>query len=119
MDATGARMETKKFIAAYNKEYTHDPENAFAALGYDTVFLMADAIKRANGTDSAAVKTALRGYLGTSRESPARSRSRDRRPRSGVKGAVTIIDIKGGKPTLGAKPSRRRSRAGSPVVIAQ
>jgi len=34
-------------------------ENAFAALGYDTVYLMADAVKRANGTDSAAVKKAL------------------------------------------------------------
>ncbi|HEY0444581.1 MAG TPA: ABC transporter substrate-binding protein, partial [Candidatus Limnocylindrales bacterium] len=67
MDATGGTDPIKKFIAAYNKEYGHDPENAFAALGYDTVYLLADAVKRANGTDSAAVKKALeetKGFQG-------------------------------------------------------
>ncbi|HVM85650.1 MAG TPA: ABC transporter substrate-binding protein, partial [Candidatus Binatia bacterium] len=39
-----------EFRAAYNKEYGHDPENAFAALGYDTMGLVADAIKRAGST---------------------------------------------------------------------
>ena len=59
MDATGGTDGIKKFMAAYKTEYQHDPENAFAALGYDTVYLLADAVKRANGTDSAAVKKAL------------------------------------------------------------
>ena len=59
MDATGGTDGIKKFITDYKAEYGNDPENAFAALGYDTVYLMADAIKRAGGTDSAAVKTAL------------------------------------------------------------
>src|SRR5258707_457964 len=37
MDATGGTDGIKKFIGAYKTEYTHDPENAFAALGHDTV----------------------------------------------------------------------------------
>ena len=59
MDATGGTDGIKKFIADYKAEYGNDPENAFAALGYDTVYLLADAVKRAGGTDSAAVKTAI------------------------------------------------------------
>ncbi len=59
MDAKGGTEGIKKFIAAYNKEYGHDPENAFAALGYDSVYLLADAIKRANGTDAKAIQKAL------------------------------------------------------------
>ena len=48
-----------EFRAAYNKEYGKDPENAFAALGYDALGLVADAITRANSTDPAAVQKAL------------------------------------------------------------
>ena len=61
MDATGGTDGIKKFMADYKAEYGHDPENAFAALGYDTVYLLVDAIKRAGSTDSAAVKTAIEG----------------------------------------------------------
>jgi len=59
MDAKGGTEGIKKFIEAYKKEYGHDPENAFAALGYDAVYLLADAIKRANGTDAKAIQKAL------------------------------------------------------------
>ena len=55
-------QEVQVLTANYNAEYGHDPENAFAALGYDTLMLMADAIKRAGSTDSAAVK--LRPMIG-------------------------------------------------------
>ncbi|MDQ2965164.1 MAG: ABC transporter substrate-binding protein, partial [Chloroflexota bacterium] len=64
IDATNGTEGIKKFIAAYKAEYGNDPENAFAALGYDTVYLLADAIKRAGGTDSAAVKIALESTAG-------------------------------------------------------
>jgi len=47
------------FIKAYTKEYGRGPENAFAALGYDTFNLMLDAIKRAGKADPAAIKGAL------------------------------------------------------------
>jgi branched-chain amino acid transport system substrate-binding protein len=47
------------FRTAYQKEYGVPPENAFAALGYDAMGLVADAIKRAGSTDHAAVTKAL------------------------------------------------------------
>ncbi|MDQ2933829.1 MAG: ABC transporter substrate-binding protein [Chloroflexota bacterium] len=59
MDATNGTDGIKKFMAAYKKEYGGDPENAFAALGYDTVYLLADAIKRAGSMDAAALKKAI------------------------------------------------------------
>src|SRR6185436_17041073 len=45
----------KKFMAAYETEYSHPVENAFAAPGYDTMYLMADALKRAGSTDPEAI----------------------------------------------------------------
>jgi branched-chain amino acid transport system substrate-binding protein len=59
MDAENGTDAVKKFMAAYNEEYDHDPENAFAALGYDTLYLLADAIERAGSTDPAAIQKAL------------------------------------------------------------
>jgi branched-chain amino acid transport system substrate-binding protein len=100
MDATGGTDPIKKFIAAYNKEYGHDPENAFAALGYDTVYLLADAIKRANGTDSAAIKKALEetnGFKGITGSVTFSGGAHV--PQKGV----TVIAITGGKLTLGAE----------------
>jgi len=100
MDATGGTDKIKAFMAAYAKEYGHDPENAFAALGYDTVYLLADAIKRAGSMDSAALKTAI----GSTKDFP------------GITGAITYVDgshvpqkgvtliaVKDGKFTLGAE----------------
>jgi branched-chain amino acid transport system substrate-binding protein len=100
MDATGGTDGIKKFIAAYKTAYGHDPENAFAALGYDTVYLLADAVKRANGTDSAAVKKALeetkdfKGITGSVTFGPD-----IHVPQKGV----TMIAVKDGKFTLGAE----------------
>ncbi|MEE4604517.1 MAG: ABC transporter substrate-binding protein [Desulfobacteraceae bacterium] len=53
------RPEVVAFIAAYEKEYGRPPENAFAALGYDAVGLIADAINRAGSTDGKALRDAL------------------------------------------------------------
>jgi branched-chain amino acid transport system substrate-binding protein len=53
------RPEVEEFIEAYNEEYGRDPENAFAALGFDAVGLIADAIERAGTTESEALKEAL------------------------------------------------------------
>jgi len=100
MDASIGTDGIKKFIAAYKAEYGNDPENAFAALGYDTVYLMVDAIKRAGGTDSAAIKTALestkdfKGITGSITFGPG-----VHVPQKGV----TVIDIEGGKLTLGGE----------------
>jgi branched-chain amino acid transport system substrate-binding protein len=100
MDATGGTDGIKKFMTDYKAEYGHDPENAFAALGYDTVYLLVDAIKRAGSTDSAAVKSALettkdfKGITGAITFSAG-----SHVPQKGV----TVISVKGGKFTLGAE----------------
>jgi branched-chain amino acid transport system substrate-binding protein len=100
IDASGGTDGIKKFIAAYKAEYGHDPENAFAALGYDTMYLMADAIKRAGSTDAAAIQKAIEetknfpGITGAINFSPD-----SHVPQKGV----TIIAIKDGKFTLGAE----------------
>lgn len=55
------------FRKAYEAEYGNPPENAFAALGYDAMGLVADAISRAGSADPAAVTAALAetsGYEG-------------------------------------------------------
>jgi len=56
-----------KFYKAYQAAYNTVPENAFAALGYDTVGLVADAITRAGAADPAKIRDALaatQGYAG-------------------------------------------------------
>ncbi|TME13473.1 MAG: hypothetical protein E6I65_00950 [Chloroflexi bacterium] len=100
MDATGGTDAIKKFMAAYKTEYGHDPENAFAALGYDTVYLMVDAIKRAGSTDSAAVKAAIEATKDFPGITGKITFSADTHvPQKGV----TVIAVKGGKFTLGAE----------------
>ena len=59
MDETLGTDAVKKFIVAYQAEYKIAPENAFAGLGYDTVKLLADAIKRSGSADPKAIRTAL------------------------------------------------------------
>lgn len=59
MDKDLGTDPVKKFINAYMAEYKTLPENAFAALGYDTMRLIADAIGRAKSTDSKAIRDAL------------------------------------------------------------
>ena len=51
-------------MAAYEAKYGHPVENAFAALGYDTVYLLADAIERAGSMDGAALKGAIETTTG-------------------------------------------------------
>ena len=100
MDATGGTAGIKKFITDYKAEYGNDPENAFAALGYDTVYLMADAVKRAGGTDSAAVKSAIEATKDFPGITGAITFSADSHvPQKGV----TVIAIKNGAFTLGAE----------------
>ena len=100
MDATIGTDGIKKFITAYKTEFGNDPENAFAALGYDTVYLMVDAIKRAGGTDATAVKTALEATKDFKGITGAITFSTDSHvPQKGV----TVIAVKGGKFTLGAE----------------
>jgi branched-chain amino acid transport system substrate-binding protein len=59
MASDGATDAIKKFYTDYKAAYGTDPENAFAALGYDTVGLIADAVKRAGSEDPAKIRDAL------------------------------------------------------------
>jgi branched-chain amino acid transport system substrate-binding protein len=88
------RAEVLAFIAAYKKEYGKDPENAFAALGFDAVGLIADAIQRAGSTDGKAMQKALAATKGYKAVTGEITYSRP----SGVpvKG-VSIISVKSGK----------------------
>lgn len=47
------------FVKAYTEKYGETP-NAFAALGYDTAYMLAQAITTANSTDSKAIVDALK-----------------------------------------------------------
>jgi branched-chain amino acid transport system substrate-binding protein len=98
MDKDNGTDGIKKFIAAYNKEYGHDPENAFAALGYDSVYLLVDAIKRANSTDAKAIQKALNETKDFKAITGAITFANGSHvPQKGV----TLIAIKDGKFTLG------------------
>ena len=49
----------KAFVKAYTRRFGAPPPNAFAPLGFDTVNLLADAIKRAGSTKPEAIRVAL------------------------------------------------------------
>jgi len=51
--------EAKKFVAAYKARFAGKVPDAMAALGYDSVLVLADAIKRAGSAEPAKIKTAL------------------------------------------------------------
>jgi len=53
------RPEVLEFVKAYKAEYGVEPENAFAALGYDAVGLIANAIKTAGSAKPADIRNAL------------------------------------------------------------
>jgi branched-chain amino acid transport system substrate-binding protein len=97
MDANLGTDAVKKFIADYQAEFKTPPENAFAGLGYDTLKLIVDAIKRANSADPKKVREAL----GATQNLPGVTGSisynaGSRIPQKGV----TIVLVKDGKFTL-------------------
>ncbi len=53
----------KNFVSAYISKYNATP-TSFAVLGYDSVYMLKDAIVKAGSTDSAAVKDALKATNG-------------------------------------------------------
>ncbi|PID75987.1 MAG: amino acid ABC transporter substrate-binding protein [Deltaproteobacteria bacterium] len=59
-----SRPEVIDFVEAYTQEYNTAPENAFAALGFDAVGLIADAIQRAGSVKPADIREALASTKG-------------------------------------------------------
>jgi branched-chain amino acid transport system substrate-binding protein len=84
----------RRFVAAYERRYGRRPENAFAALGYDTMRLLADAVRRAHSTEPGAIRDALaatRGFaMVTGTISYAPGRRIPQKP-------VTIIRVENGR----------------------
>ena len=86
--------KAKEFVKKYKAMFGHEPENAFAALGYDAFNLIIDAIKRAGKADPKAVKEAIastkgfEGVTGTINYPPGK-----RVPQK----STTIIEVKNGK----------------------
>jgi branched-chain amino acid transport system substrate-binding protein len=100
MDANLGTPAIQKFIAAYTAEYKNPPENAFAALGYDTMKLIADAISRANSTDP----KAIRDSLAATKNFPGITGSLSYLPGSRIpQKDVAIIKVVDQKLTLGAE----------------
>jgi len=100
MDAELGSPAVKKFMAAYKAEFGHDVENAFAALGYDTMRLIADAVGRAGSMNGKAIAKAIestKGFPGVAGELNYSATAHV--PRKGV----TMIAVKGGKFTLAAE----------------
>jgi branched-chain amino acid transport system substrate-binding protein len=59
LDGDNVTARARAFATAYRARYGHDPESAFAGLGYDAARLAADVITRAGSDDPAAFRTAL------------------------------------------------------------
>lgn len=56
-DSTDEKVVT--FVDAYKAEYNGEVPKSFAALGYDSVYMMAQAIEEAGSTDAEAIRDAL------------------------------------------------------------
>jgi branched-chain amino acid transport system substrate-binding protein len=86
-----------RFVSAYRRRYGRKPENAFAALGYDTMRLIANAIRRAGSSKPAAIRKALAATRGLKMVTGTISYSRGRRT---PKKPVTIIRVREGRPAF-------------------
>ncbi|GAB6876246.1 ABC transporter substrate-binding protein [Thermaerobacter litoralis] len=86
------------FIKAFQAEYDKVPDG-FAALGYDAVMLLADAIKRAGSADPVAIKDALEQAKDVQLVTGTISINEEHNP---VKAAV-VIEYKDGQQTFRTK----------------
>jgi branched-chain amino acid transport system substrate-binding protein len=92
LDSRAPRI--RSFVAAYRKRYGRQPENAFAALGYDTMRLLADAVRRARSTNPRAIRQALSATRGFAMVTGTISYGPGRRI---PKKPVTIIRVEDGR----------------------
>ena len=85
--------EMTAFVAAYKKRFNNKTPDAMAVLGYDSARVLADAIKRAGTTESAALRDAIAATKDFAGASGKFSLNADR---DAVK-ALVFIQIKDGK----------------------
>jgi branched-chain amino acid transport system substrate-binding protein len=91
-----AGPDMEKFIKLYREMYGEDPDTSFVATGWDTIMLMAEAVKMAGTTDGAAVAKALE-------EGKFKLLTGDLSYRNAAEGhapdkAAVLVELKGGKP---------------------
>lgn len=85
---------SKAFVDAYKKEYGQVPD-AMAVLGYDAMYVLIDAIKRANSAEPGKIRDAL----AATKEYPAvTGKISLNENHDAVKSAV-ILELKDGKQT--------------------
>jgi len=82
-----------KFVTNYKSRWNGEVPGAFSALGYDAVYVLADAIKRAGTTDGPKLRDALAATKDFPGASGVTTLDKDRNATK----AATIIAIKGGK----------------------
>ena len=82
----------QEFVTKYKKKYNNKTPDAFAALGYDAVNLLADAIKRAGGTDS----EKLRDAIANTKDFPGVTGKITINPERNANKSAVIITIKDG-----------------------
>ncbi len=85
-----------KFVEQYRQRWNGETPGAFSALGYDAVYVLADAIKRAGGTTEPALRDALAATKNFAGASGVTTLDKDRNAAK----PATIIAIKGGKTTF-------------------
>ena len=82
-----------KFVGKYKARWNGEIPGAFSALGYDAVYVLADALKRAGTTDGAKLRDALAATTDFAGASGLTTIDKDRNATK----PATIIAIKGGK----------------------
>lgn len=81
------------FVKKFSGRFNNETPDAMAALGYDSVYFLADAIKRAGGTDKEKLRDALAGtkeFVGVTGKTTMDAN------RNATKPAV-IVQVKDGK----------------------
>ncbi|MBE3570610.1 MAG: ABC transporter substrate-binding protein [Bacillales bacterium] len=92
-------QKIQNFVKKFKEKYNGDSPDAFNALGYDTAYLLADAIKRAGSTDSDKIKKALEETKNLELVSGTLSFDKDHNP---IKSA-SILEYKDGKQVFKTK----------------
>lgn len=87
------------FLTAFKDQNDGEAPNAFNALGYDTVYLLADAIKRAGSSDSSKIKDELAKTKDLSLVTGIYSVDKNHHP---IKSA-TVLEYKDGKQVFNTK----------------
>lgn len=91
--------KVQEFVTAFKAKNNGDAPNAFNALGYDTVYFLADAIKRAGSTDSVKIQKELAKTKDLSLVTGVLSLDKNHHP---IKTA-TILEYKDGKQVFNTK----------------